>query len=228
MRHHDADESHDTADRNRDARHRRNKNDRNTLQPLHVDAAMKCFCFSEHQYIESTRDPQARSHCDCQNGRDDCRLGPGRAAQRSQEPERDVAQLPIVSDKHQKADSGIGNRRDRKPRQQENGDRRAACPTCDAVEDHGCRQRACECGQRQQLVLHEAKAFAQFAVGEHNRGGGGERASAGNADEGWIGEGVSKQSLHDRAGHGEKASNHGSRRNPRNPDRPQHELVSRR
>ena len=50
-------------------------------------------------------------------------LGPGRAAQRAQHPERDVAQLPVVGDEDQKPDAGIGERGDRKPAEQEDRDR---------------------------------------------------------------------------------------------------------
>ena len=67
----------------------------------------------------------------------------------------------------------------------------------------------------------------KLAVGEDDRGRGGERAAAGDADQRRIGEGVAEQSLHDRAGHREQAADHRGGRDPRNPDRPQHELVAR-
>ena len=88
-------------------------------------------------------------------------------------------------------------------------------------------QRAREGRDRQQLILHEAKALADLAVGEDDRGRRRERAAGGNADQRGIGEGVSKQPLHDGAGCREQGADHRGRRDPRNPDRPQHELVAR-
>ena len=78
-------------------------------------------------------------------------LGPGRAAQRPQQPERDIAQLAVVGDEHQKPDAGIGDGGDREPGEQEDRDRGAARAAGDAVEDHGGGQRARERRQRQQL-----------------------------------------------------------------------------
>ena len=78
-------------------------------------------------------------------------LGPGRAAQRAQQPERDVAQLAIVGDEDQKPDAGIGDRGDRESRQQEDRDRGAARAAGDAIEDDGRDQRAGEGRERQQL-----------------------------------------------------------------------------
>ena len=155
-------------------------------------------------------------------------LGPGRAAQRSQQPERDIAQLAIVGDEHQEPDAGIGDGGDCQTRQQKDRDRGAAGAAGDGVENDGRRQRARERRQRQQFVLHEAKALAEPAVGEDDRGGGGEGAAGGNADQRRIGERIAEQALHDGAGHREQGADHGRCRDPRNPDRPQHELVARR
>ena len=77
-------------------------------------------------------------------------------------------------------------------------------------------------------ILHEAKALAEPAVGEHDRGCRRERAAGGDADQRGIGQRIAKQALHDGAGHREQGADHGGRRDARNPDRPQHQLVARR
>ena len=227
MRHHDADKSDDAANRNRDAGHRRHQHDRNPLQPLDVDAAVERLGLAEHQHVEPARDRQAGDQGDPQHRRQRGKLGPGRSAQRAQQPERDVAQLAIVGDEHQKPDAGIGDRGDRNSRQQEDRNRGPARAARDSIEDDGRRQRARESCDRQQLVLHEAKALADLAVGEDDRCRSRERAAGGNADQRGIGEGISKQPLHDRAGCREQPAHHGGGGDPRNPDRPQHELVAR-
>ncbi len=160
---------------------------------------MKSFGFAEHEHVEPACDPQACGQANRQYRRDGCRFGPGCAAQRSQQPERDVAQLAIVRHEHQKSDAGIGNGGDGKACQQEDGDRRAAGAAGDSIEDDGRRQRAGECGDRQQFVLQEPKTLADPAVGEHYRCGRCECATAGNADQCRIGEGIPEQALHDGA-----------------------------
>jgi hypothetical protein len=62
---------------------------------------------------------------------------------------------------------------------------------------------------------------------EHDRGGCRQRAAGGNADQCGVGEGVAKQPLHDGARCGEQSADHRGCRDPRNPDRPQHELIAR-
>ena len=76
-------------------------------------------------------------------------------------------------------------------------------------------------------MLHEAQALPDLAVGEHDGGGRRQRAAGGNADQRRIGQRIAKQSLHDRARGGEQRADHRGRGDPRNPDRPQHELVAR-
>ena len=124
MRHHDADKADHAADRNRNARHRRHQHDRNPLQPLDIDAAMKRFGLAEHQHIEPARDRDAGDRGERQHRRQRGELGPGCAAQRAQQPERDIAQLAVVGDEDEEPDAGIGDGGNRNAGQQENRDRR--------------------------------------------------------------------------------------------------------
>ena len=227
MRHHDADKSDDAANRNRNPGHGRHQHDRNPLQPLDVDAAVKRLGLAEHQHVEPARDRQASDQGDPQHRRQRGKLGPGRPAQRAQQPERDVAQLAIVGNEHQQSDAGIGDRGDRNSGQQEDRNRRPSRTARDSIEDDGRRKRAHESRERQQLILHEAQALADLAVDEDDRSRRRERPAGGNADQRGIGEGVSKQPLHDRAGCREQPAHHGGGSDPRYPDRPQHELVAR-
>ena len=85
-------------------------------------------------------------------------LGPGRAAQRAQQPERDVAQLAVVGDEHQQADAGIGDAR--RSRSRRAGRSRSRC----GPRGWRCRRGSmvvisepAEGRERQQLGLQEAK-----------------------------------------------------------------------
>jgi hypothetical protein len=53
-------------------------------------------------------------------------LAPGGAAERTEQPEGDVAELAVVGDEDDQADAGIGNGGDGEAGEQEDGDRRAA------------------------------------------------------------------------------------------------------
>ena len=98
----------------------------------------------------------------------------------------------------------------------------------DAVEDRGRRQARPRRRERQQLGLQETQRLAeQRCRAKHDRAAAAKRAAAGDADQRGIGERIAEQALHDRAGRGEQAADHRGRRDPGDPDRPQHELVAR-
>ena len=77
------------------------------------------------------------------------------------------------------------------------------------------------------MILDEAKVLADLAVDEDDRRGSCKRAAGGNADQSGVGEGISKQPLHDGARCREQGAYHRGCCDPWNPDRPQHELVAR-
>ena len=144
----------DARDRHRRAGRRRNDDDREQLQPLHRDAGMEGFGFSEHQQVEPSGDERRRRRDNEQGGSDRGGLQPGRPRHRAQQPERHIAQLPVVGDKYQEPDPGIGERRDRDPAQQKDRDRSPVVVGCEPVERAGCDQRAEKGGNRQNLERH--------------------------------------------------------------------------
>ena len=181
---------------------------------------MKGFGFAQHQHVEPARDQRNRQQGQRNHRRDGRGLRPCRATERAEQPEGNVAQLPVVGDEHQKADAGIGDGRDGKTCQQEDGDRGAAVAAGDSIKQRGGEQRSHECGDRQQLQLQEAEARAPCAVGDHDGGGGRERAAAGDADQRRVGEGIAEQALHDGAGECEQTADHAGNRDAGNSDRP--------
>jgi TonB family protein len=93
----------------------------------------------------------------------------------------------------------------------------------DAVERGGGRERADECGDRQQL---EGQRPSQ-PIADHNGRGRRQRAAARDADQRRISQWVAKQPLHDGAGDSQKRANHAGNCDARQPDRPQHQPIAR-
>ena len=103
MRHDDADEADAAADRDRGAGRGGDDEDRHMFQPLHRDAEMAGGRFAERQRVEAARQEGRRRERrqDDRPGGDD--LGPGRAGERAELPEGQVAQLPVVGHEDQHA-----------------------------------------------------------------------------------------------------------------------------
>ena len=134
MRHHDADKADHAGDRDGRPGRGRDQHDRDALQPLDRDAHVERFCFAEHDQVEPARDERQaaeQQHDERRNRRD---LGPGGAAERAEQPEGDVAQLPVVGEKDEKPDPRIGERRDRDAGEQQDRDRGAAGARREAIE----------------------------------------------------------------------------------------------
>ncbi len=158
--------------------------------------------------------------------RDGDGLAPGRSAERTKCPERDVAELAIVRDEDQQADRCLRERADRESCQQKSGDRGAALARREAVE------RWWSAARRKK----RRSAMPRMAARSRSRPGNGRRAR-------WwlrrrarrprirrpnrIGQRIAKQALHDGAGRRQHCANHAGHGDARQPDRPQYQTVTR-
>ena len=103
------------------------------LEPLDRDAHVERLRLAQHQQIETAGDERhGDERAARRNGAIADDLGQVAPPSEPSSPERDVAQLPVVGDEDEKADPGIGERRDREPAEQEDRDRGAALARRDA------------------------------------------------------------------------------------------------
>jgi hypothetical protein len=137
-----------------------------------------------------------------------------------------IAQLPIIRQKHEQSQPGIGQGRNRETAEQEHGDRRAPLAGGDAIENHRRCERSHESGERQRFERQGDAGRGQITVAHDDHGRGCERCSARYADQRGIGERIAEQALHHRAASGQQAADDDRKRNAGQSDRPEHQPIA--
>jgi len=198
----DADKSDHAAHRYRSACCRGHEDDQQSFEPLDRHADVKSFGLAERQQIETAADGRRQQQEQTQHRRDHGDLLPGRSGERTEHPEGDVAQLPVVGEKHQKPSAGAGERAERKAGQQHRRDRRPALPGGHAIEHCGSDKRAAEGRDRQQKQRagqqERRRLIARDDSGRCRKAGAGRYA-----DQARIGQRVTEQTLHYGTGTGQ-------------------------
>ena len=145
-------------------------------------------------------------------------LLPGRAGERTELPEGQVAQLPVVG--HVDQDAGQRDRHgaERDAGQQHGGDRGPALSRGDAVENEGRHQAAAEGGQRQRIAAEQAGERGEEGRPQHDDRHRAEPGAGRDADQAGIGQRIAKQPLHHRARDGQRRADQHAEHDARQAD----------
>ena len=105
MRNHQADETDDPGEGDRNPGCKRHKNDEHALCPLNPESEVKRLAFPEKECVQVPGKKRQSDDGYNEQRRRWSQFGPGRPAQTAEHPEAQVTQLLVVADKHQEPDT---------------------------------------------------------------------------------------------------------------------------
>ncbi len=213
-------------DRHRGTHGRRRRQGDQALHTLDVDAEMEGLGLAEQQAVEGPGQRRQHEGDDQRERRHRQHLGPARAGQAAQHPQREVAQLAVVAGEGDEARQRGCEGAERDAGQQQRAGGELALARHQQHQGGGGGKAAAEGGDGQRIDAERlgpgrGKAVAQ-RDGRHRR----QRRAGGDADQPGIGKRIAEHALHHRARDGERGAHECAEQQARQADVDQHELLA--